>query len=350
MGIFVGSVGKNGYRPPLIHQLLKPRIKGNTINGLGERSFRRPRPVYHFREVPGVKLAFKWVQQVFYLRMHRTAEFHDRIEERRFNILRPLDSIAPHKVDKPPEQSAREVKAFALANEADLVGIVAMKQDWVFDGFEVMEPWIIMLGVGQDYAKIATAPDYTTNMEVLDQYNRGHRAGFKLANWIRAQGWYAERYKGFLGTPLTMIPPAIEAGFGELGKHGSLISRKYGPNFRLSYVLTDMPLVADARDDIHVDDFCTGCQLCTRDCPTGAISEHKQWVRGVEKWYVDFDKCVPFFNDTFGCNVCIAVCPFSRPGVSENLVQKLHRRRLRAEQRARRPVGSADSQSADRAQ
>jgi ferredoxin len=327
MGILVGSFGKHGYQPPLVHRLLKPGVTGNSINGLGEKTFRRPWPVYHFREVPGVKLAFKWVQQIFYMRMHRTPEFHDRIEERRWNINRPLAPIAERRVEKTPQQWASEVKQFALANEADLVGIARMRQEWVFEGFEVDEPWIIMLGIAQDYQKIATAPAYTTNMEVLDQYNRGHRAGFQLANWIRARGWQAERYKGFLGTPLTMIPPAIEAGFGELGKHGSLINRTYGPNFRLSYVLTDMPLVADQPDEIHVDDFCNSCRLCTRDCPTNAISDRKQWIRGVEKWYVDFDKCLPFFNDTFGCNVCIAVCPFSRPGVSEPLVRKLLRRR-----------------------
>ena len=329
MGILTGSFGKGGYRPPLIHRLLKPGILGSDINGRGERAFRRPRPVYHFREVPGVKLAFKWVQQVFYSRMLRTPEFHDRIEERRANIYMPLDPIAKVRAEDTRGSWSGRVKTFALANEADVVGIVRMKQEWVFEGFQVNEPWLIMLGIAQDYEKIATAPEYTSNMEVLDQYNRGHRAGYKLANWIRGQGWHAERYKGFLGTPLTMIPPAIEAGFGQLGKHGSLISRKYGPCFRLSYVLTELPLAADHADDIPVDDFCERCQVCTRQCPTGAISDTKQWVRGVEKWYVDFDKCIPYFNDTFGCNVCIAVCPFSRPGVSETLVQKLMRRRDR---------------------
>ena len=52
-------------------------------------------------------------------------------------------------------------------------------------------------------------------------------------------------------------------------------------------------------------------------------------VRGDTKWYVDFDKCVPYFNETTGCGICIAVCPWSRPGVAANLVEKLARRSLR---------------------
>jgi epoxyqueuosine reductase len=326
MGLIVGTRTKKGYRPPFLHWLLKPREKGSDINGRGETAFRRPRPVYHFRETPEVKLAFKWVQQLFYSRMYKTESFHDRILERKENISRPLPPLVEVRVEDEPENWTRMVKEFSLANEADVVGIARMNQDWVYEGFEVKEPWIIMHGVQQDYDKIATAPDYTTNEEVLDQYNRAHRANYKLAKWIREQGYSAERYKGFLGTSLTMIPPAIAAGFGQLGKHGSLISRTLGPNFRLGYVLTDMPLIPDQEDDIPVDDFCMSCQICTRECPTDAISDAKQMVRGVEKWYVDFDKCVPFFNDTFGCNVCIAKCPFSRPGASEPLLIKLARR------------------------
>ncbi len=329
MGFILGTRGKTGYKPSLLHRLLKPRVLGNTINGLGEREPRRPRPVYHFRETPGVKLHFKWVQQMFYSRMTRSPDFHHRIEERRQNILRPLPEIARQRSEDTPDGWTRKVKAFALSHEADLVGIARMRPEWVYDGFEIDAPWIIMEGVAQSYERIKTAPEHTTNMEVLDQYNRAHRANYALASWIRQQGYSAERYKGFIGTPLTMIPAAIAAGFGQLGKHGSLMNRKYGPSFRLGYVLTDMPLLADAPDDIPVDDFCASCQVCTRECPTQAISDTKQWVRGVEKWYVDFDKCVPFFNDTFGCNVCIAVCPFTRPGAAEPLFQKLLRRRAR---------------------
>jgi epoxyqueuosine reductase len=329
MGIIMGTRTKKGYRPPLLHWLLKPRIRGNTINGLGERTPRRPDPVYHFRETPNVKLPFKWVQQLFYSRMTRSPAFHERIEERRGNILKPLPPIVAVKQSATAESWARQVKEFGLAHEADFVGIARMRPEWVYQGFEIKEPWIIVEGVAQNFEKIKTAPAHTTNEEVLDQYNRSHRANYALASWIRSRGYHAERYKGFMGTPLTMIPAAIEAGFGQLGKHGSLMHRKFGPNFRLGYVLTDMPLLEDQPDELPVDDFCGSCQVCTRACPTGAISDTKQWVRGVEKWYVDFDKCVPFFNDTFGCNVCIAVCPFTRPGAAEPLFQKLQKRRQR---------------------
>ncbi len=68
------------------------------------------------------------------------------------------------------------------------------------------------------------------------------------------------------------------------------------------------------------------CRVCEYACPPEAIGPVKQMVRGNERWYVDFDRCLPFFNETYGCAICIAVCPWSRPGVGQNLAAKLARR------------------------
>lgn len=94
-------------------------------------------------------------------------------------------------------------------------------------------------------------------------------------------------------------------------------------------ILTNLPLVAYEPDVFGADDFCTNCRVCSDACPPEAIPEEKRWVRGTEKWYVDFDRCLPFFNETKGCGICIAVCPWSRPGVADTLVKKMARRRAK---------------------
>ena len=124
---------------------------------------------------------------------------------------------------------------------------------------------------------------------------------------------------------LLMIPAAISAGFGELGKHGSIINRKFGSNFRLAAVSTDLPLLTHDEDEFGSDDFCVNCQICTNACPPDAITETKHLVRGETKWYVDFDKCIPYFAEHLGCALCMVVCPWSRPGIAENLIRKLAR-------------------------
>lgn len=97
--------------------------------------------------------------------------------------------------------------------------------------------------------------------------------------------------------------------------------------FRLAYVLTDLPLTADEPIDFGADDFCQSCQLCTNECPPMAIVDEKQLVRGEWKWYVDFDKCVPYFSEHYRCGICLAACPWSRPGVAPKLTQKMLKRR-----------------------
>jgi epoxyqueuosine reductase QueG len=44
---------------------------------------------------------------------------------------------------------------------------------------------------------------------------------------------------------------------------------------------------------------------------------------------VDFDRCLPYFNEHGGCGICVAVCPWSRPGVAVSLAARMTRRRER---------------------
>ncbi len=302
-----------------------PRVSGNAINGVGEQSHRRPTPIFWH---PPERIAHGALQTWYYARWDRQPRLKDF--DRKFGGRgeRKPAPIAPDRVNDTPERRAAAVKAFALANEADLVGIAPLDPRWVFEGYEVGAPWIVILGVAMDQPRLATAPyDLESPIEVMTQYNRGTRAARALANWIRGRGYAAEPHGGPNAGPVNLIPPALTAGFGELGKHGSIINRTYGSSFRLAAVTTELPLAADAPDDFAAADFCARCQVCTKACPVDAIGPDKPWVRGERKWYVDFDKCFSFFAETYGCGICIAVCPYSAPGAAPTLAEKMLRRR-----------------------
>lgn len=319
---------KPAYRP--MQQFIDefPEVSGNDINGLGETSPRRPSPFFWH---PPERQTHGALQKA-------VTDYHRRSAAvRKWFRPNPPGGRGPEPVPQSEakiEKSAAEwsaiVKQFTLDNESDLVGVARIDPMWVYEGYEIREPWVIMIGVTMDYAELAEAPSSFENpraaVVVAREYNRAARACRKLRNFILSQGYYAKAYQGPYATALNFLPAAIDAGLGELGKHGSLINREVGSSFRLSAVTTDMPLVADTPDDFGADDFCMRCQACANACPPGAIANEKQMVRGVEKWYVDFDKCIPYFGETLGCALCLPVCPWSRPGNAARLIAKLRKR------------------------
>lgn len=297
--------------------------RGNEVNGLGETEVRQPTPImwHHPKRIPEFAEIQEVVNETY--RDHPTLGGAFDTPERRDAHV----PIASEKVEDTPEGWTRRIKEFALENEADLVGVTRVNPQHIFQGFEVAEPYIIMLGVAMDHEELSTAPRVPAAAEVAKQYNRGQRAAKSLANWIRGQGWHAHGHGGPGAGALLLVPHAVAAGLGELGKHGSIINRVYGSSFRLAYVLTELTLVADNPDDFAADDFCLNCQVCSDACPPDAIFAEKQDVRGERKWYVDFDKCMPYFATTHGCGMCIAVCPWSRPGTAPRLAEKMMARR-----------------------
>jgi epoxyqueuosine reductase len=319
----------DGPPPPRFTDLF-PDVSGNTINGLGETE---PRRASRFFWHPPDSHAFGALQKAV-INHHRQSPPIAAEYSPTAGRGPPLIEVVTHCREQSAEANTAEIKAFALDHEADLVGIADMSPMFVFDGYEIEHPTVIMIGVAHDYSELSQAPgsfaNPTLGKEVAKQYNRAARVSRAIANYIRAAGYNAEPYPGPFASALLMIPAAIAAGLGELGKHGSMINEKYGSGFRLAGITTNMPLLADEPVSKGVDDFCTNCQVCTNACPPGAISDTKQWVSGVEKYYVNFDKCIPYFGEALSCGLCIAVCPWTRPGVADNLVRKMAARRQRA--------------------
>ncbi len=307
-----------------------PEISGNTVNGLGEENKRAPNPFFWH---PPERQTHGELQQ-YIVGGLRPAAGEDR-SFRNPDVDRgpALIPVSPSVNNGTAASFSHLVKEFALANEADQVGITPLEQEYVYEGYDEAHPNLVMIAVAHDFDKLTQAPGSADNLsayhDLHDQYNRAARCSNKLVNFVHEQGYSAKAYPGPMADALLMIPAAIAAGLGELGKHGSMIHKKYGSGFRLSAVATDMPLEFDSPDSFGVDDFCLNCQVCQNECPPDAIYNEKQMVRGTEKWYVDFDKCIPYFGENYACGICIAVCPWTLPGVADNILQKMARRSAR---------------------
>lgn len=315
---------KKAFVPSEEQMILWPTVSGNDINGLGEEEGRPPTPVmWHDPSM----LAHGDVQTWFWEQGTKEPSLYAMRSRRQKVIDQPDGPITPEKENLDPAEAYQHIMELGKASGADLVGIVKVRPEWVFEGYDFDYPWVVILGVAMEHDKLMTAPEVTSAMEVVDKYTQGWVVGRPVSDWIRAKGWRAEPKGGPEAGPVLLTPAALAAGFGELGKHGSIINRELGSSFRLSAVYTDLPLLEDEPVDIGAEDFCLNCQICVNACPPQAIRHDKQTVRGDEKWYVDFDRCFPYFAETFGCGICIAVCPWSKPGRGPLLSDKMIKRR-----------------------
>jgi epoxyqueuosine reductase QueG len=113
-----------------------------------------------------------------------------------------------------------------------------------------------------------------------------------------------------------MLPPlGWDAGLGELGRIGTLITSKFGPRARLGLITTSLPLKPDEPKIFGIQEFCEKCQKCAVNCPAQAIPhDEKQEENGVLKWVLNREKCYRYWRQAgTDCAICMYVCPFSKP-------------------------------------
>jgi len=250
-----------------------------------------------------------------------------------------------------PADLTKKVKQIARFVGANLVGIARLNRKWVYDeacrnaymqdapqtkkivfqeapspdetDTELIIPESVKYAVVtvMDLNRLATQVG-PASLDTSSATNMGYaRMGITdiaLAEAIRAMGYNAIPSKNGVGLS---VPLAIDAGLGQLGRNGLLVTEKYGPAIRIGKVLTDMPLVADRPVDFGVTKFCETCKKCAAGCPPKAISMGERTYDppsttgnpGALKWYADGRKCLRYWVEAgASCASCQAVCPYTK--------------------------------------
>ena len=225
---------------------------------------------------------------------------------------------APKPVDRDEHKSSAALAQFALSLGAAEVRFGPMRREWLYRP-EPESPDhdlenVAVLAFPQVPQLIGTGSSPATQFEVGRVYARAAQVAVQVARYIRGLGDRARAHH-LRSTLILMVPAAVDAGIGELARCGYVVSRRFGANFRISCVTTDMPLDYDPPVDLGLVDFCSKCRKCATTCPAGAIPEGDQVVaNGIRRWVIDPDACLGFWHKTgYPCAICQAVCPWTKP-------------------------------------
>ena len=159
------------------------------------------------------------------------------------------------------------------------------------------------------------APKGPTVMESARKYMDAGAIAVQLGYFIRNLGYSARAH---IDAYYEVVCPLVarDAGLGEIGRMGLLMTPRFGPRVRIGVVTTDIPLVTDEkREDTTVIDFCERCRKFAVVCPSQAISlQTRKMIHGVKRWQINQEKCYDYWCQAgTDCGRCIAVCPYAHP-------------------------------------
>ncbi|MBT5051467.1 MAG: hypothetical protein HOM58_23430 [Rhodospirillaceae bacterium] len=230
-----------------------------------------------------------------------------------WNELVPLRDgpVAPDKVEvKDPQRMSDLIKQKAAELGSADSGMTALKPEYIELGVELNHKNVIAVLVYEDYAKALEGPD-EVDLEAMTVYAKCADITTELARHIREELGYPAVAHHNGSFQIQAIPVFLEVGFGELGRHGSVIHPELGANFRPGFVTTDLPVAYDTPKEFGVQDYCLTCNLCRNNCPGDAIPDDYIVTDGVKRWLTDINKCYPIsrFRESY-CHICVDVCPY----------------------------------------
>jgi ferredoxin len=225
-----------------------------------------------------------------------------------------------------PEEFTSTVKYLALYYGALDCGITELKPHHIYshigrgtgvygDPIKLDHQFGIAFTVEMDFDMTSAAPYPPLTMESGRQYVEAARVAIQLAAAIRFLGYPARAH---IDGNYRVIAPLVarDAGLGEIGRMGILMTPYLGPRVRIGVVTTKMPLLSDGyQPDTSMIDFCQFCKKCAENCPSQSISHHDRVMdNGVLRWKINPETCYHYWTVVgTDCGKCMAVCPYSHP-------------------------------------
>jgi reductive dehalogenase len=232
-----------------------------------------------------------------------------------------------------PKANADAIKALGYYLGADFVGI-CVAEDWMYYSHDDIEGkpidayhrYAVVMLIDQGYETMegASGDDWISASQSMRAYLRGAEIAGIMAAHCRRMG-YSARSHSNAHSEVIHNGAILMAGLGEVSRIGdTLLNPFIGPRSKSVVFTTDLPLRPDKPIDFGLQDFCSQCRKCARECPCNAITfGPKVMFNGYEIWKADVEKCTKYRvtqKRGSACGRCMKMCPWNR----EDTVQSRH--------------------------
>ena len=258
----------------------------------------------------------EWVWSVYTKDVLEDRRTHDRLNRPIVIASKDTGELEPTAEPVPGKNLTEEIEAKAREMGFSEVGFTRFDMRYVFKSKKewVKFPHAICLAYEQDYEPTQSAPSLEAEGPHFGTYRIMGAVALDLADYIRSLGYHAQVHSPNDNSG-AYIPMFVEAGLGQLGANGQLLSPHFGSRARLMIITTEAPVTYDQPVDYGIHAFCEICQVCVNRCPGRALMREKVWWRGVQKHKLIYRRCRPVMARYEGCAVCMKVCPVQRYGM-----------------------------------
>jgi ferredoxin len=265
-----------------------------------------------------------------------------QIERTRFSFKHPLAAamvkqimaMVPHQ-DGPvaaaesascgdAEENTRALKSLSYLLGAELTGVCEIPNYAWYSHVDKGKPvechhkYAVVMLIDQEYETMegASGDDFISGAQSMRAYMRGALIAGVMAEHLRSLGFSA-RAQTNADSEVLQLPLILLAGLGELSRIGELVLNPFvGPRFKSVVLTTDIPLVPDKPIDFGLQEFCSNCHKCARECPCDAISwGDKVMFNGYEIWKLDAERCARYRLTNqrgLACGRCMKTCPLNK--------------------------------------
>jgi len=237
-----------------------------------------------------------------------------------------------------PVVMTKQIKDYARYLGATDVGIAKMKDDFYYthhgrypdvygNQVDKSATYGIVMTKEMSREMINRAPHVEEMTAVTKAYMDLAIMGMWLSYYIAQLGYDA---KNNMDMSYVVFTPFVaeEAGLGEIGRAGLLVTPEQGMRVRIGVVTTNLPLVADSPKNHGIKELCGMCGKCAQNCPARALDANvaRELESGYFGYAVNQEKCFKMWK-TLGtdCGICLASCPLSQlmpEDIRSNLIKE----------------------------